>query len=403
MVASVREDDDDAEPQELARTMASRHGQLPEKVSRWSADSDEEEEGAPVLLRTSTIATGRHAPDYDGSEVAPAFRIKNTFVHVDEEIGVDIGRSHSTGLLGRTKSDPSGQKLPVPRLPKMHSGVSTVLEEASDSDLTPEEEDCNDPLERYETYDHFANALSPKGAYPPPVAMQPLIGQQLGIAPVTAAPFFIVPAAAVFPQLLPLAPAMAGAKVGPPFGLQHRFHKEVKGFGVASPDLRQFTKGEDYEGRLSVLSAAEVQKGGVASYVMQFSGGELTKADGIGFVFAPRVPCAKNIQKIVSVFINQSGRICMRIFGDVLKAKKHVRALRIGDWVEMAMDLEKQIATFRVWPSDPTALEPDSSAEFHYGKRLAQVNQSSALPMKLDIGHFACVVQNVGVTVTLGS
>eukprot|EP00931_Biecheleriopsis_adriatica_P085022 TRINITY_DN5916_c0_g1_i4.p1 TRINITY_DN5916_c0_g1~~TRINITY_DN5916_c0_g1_i4.p1 ORF type:complete len:400 (-),score=87.46 TRINITY_DN5916_c0_g1_i4:6-1148(-) len=380
MVASVREDDDDAEPQELARTMASRHGQLPEKVSRWSADSDEEEEGAPVLLRTSTIATGRHAPDYDGSEVAPAFRIKNTFVHVDEEIGVDIGRSHSTGLLGRTKSDPSGQKLPVPRLPKMHSGVSTVLEEASDSDLTPEEEDCNDPLERYETYDHFANALSPKGAYPPPVAMQPLIGQQLGIAPVTAAPFFIVPAAAVFPQLLPLAPAMAGAKVGPPFGLQHRFHKEVKGFGVASPDLRQFTKGEDYEGRLSVLSAAEVQKGGVASYVMQFSGGELTKADGIGFVFAPRVPCAKNIQKIVSVFINQSGRICMRIFGDVLKAKKHVRALRIGDWVE-----------------------PDSSAEFHYGKRLAQVNQSSALPMKLDIGHFACVVQNVGVTVTLGS
>ena len=66
------------------------------------------------------------------------------------------------------------------------------------------------------------------------------------------------------------------------------------------------------------------------------------------------MPCAKNIQKIatwsrlissemriqVSVFVNQRGRICMRVFGDILKAKKHVRALQVGDWIEMIIDLE---------------------------------------------------------------
>ena len=30
----------------------------------------------------------------------------------------------------------------------------------------------------------------------------------------------------------------------------------------------------------------------------------------------------------------------MRVFGDILKAKKHVRALQIGDWIEMVIDLE---------------------------------------------------------------
>ncbi|CAJ1335174.1 unnamed protein product [Effrenium voratum] len=202
-------------------------------------------------------------------------------------------------------------------------------------------------------------------------------------------------------------PSQAMEASAPPFGMLHSFHKEVRGFGVASNDLRQFTKGQDYEGRLSVISGSEVQRGGVQRYLMQFSDGELTKADGVGFVFASRVPCAKNIQKIVSVFVNQRGRICMRVFGDILKAKKHVRALQVGDWIEMAIDLENSTATFKVWPYEMVAsgymTEPESCAEFHYGKRLAQANQLSAKPVKLNVGHFACVIQNVGVTVSMGS
>lgn len=180
------------------------------------------------------------------------------------------------------------------------------------------------------------------------------------------------------------------------------FHSEVKGFGQCSPDLRCFTKGGDFEGRLSVLSGSQVQHGGVQRYLMQFTDGQLSKADGVGFVFASRVPCAKNIQKIVSVFVNQRGRICMRVFGDILRAKKHLRTLRIGDWIEMVIDLERSVATFKVWPNE-FAKEPDSTAEFHYGHRLSQANQASAKPVKLNVGHFACVVQNVGVTMTMGS
>ena len=49
---------------------------------------------------------------------------------------------------------------------------------------------------------------------------------------------------------------------------------------------------------------------------------------------------ARQLSLQVSVFVNQRGRICMRVFGDILKAKKHVRALQVGDWIEMAIDLE---------------------------------------------------------------
>ncbi|CAJ1428824.1 unnamed protein product [Effrenium voratum] len=272
-------------------------------------------------------------------------------------------------------------------------------------------------MERFETWDHFAAAHS---AYPAPLMTG--MGVPPMMAPMMAAIFGPSRDQPTLIQGFPLAkvgmqmadpycawpdPSQAMEASAPPFGMLHSFHKEVRGFGVASNDLRQFTKGQDYEGRLSVISGSEVQRGGVQRYLMQFSDGELTKADGVGFVFASRVPCAKNIQKIVSVFVNQRGRICMRVFGDILKAKKHVRALQVGDWIEMAIDLENSTATFKVWPYEMVAsgymTEPESCAEFHYGKRLAQANQLSAKPVKLNVGHFACVIQNVGVTVSMGS
>ncbi|CAK9087184.1 Hypothetical protein SCF082_LOCUS41210 [Durusdinium trenchii] len=111
----------------------------------------------------------------------------------------------------------------------------------------------------------------------------------------------------------------------------------------------------------------------------------------------------------------------MRVFGDILKAKKHVRALQVGDWIEMVIDLESlerdshahgssriafwsfcivKIQCLRVKVASGYMTEPESVAEFHYGKRLAQAQQLSAKPVKLNVGHFACVIQNVGVTVT---
>ena len=319
-------------------------------------------------------------------------------------------RSLDQSCPDRTRSDPSGSRFPLPGLPKkLVPRVSAVPEEQVTAAAESDSDGCGQDLsERLETYDHFSASQQPLEGYPGPHMHMSEMGMPMMAPMMVGMPQMGLDFGAWADQshaeVLPKAHQMEGQ--APPFGMLHSFHKEVRGFGLASHDLRQFTKGQDYEGRLSVISGSEVQKGGVQRYLMEFSCGELTKADGIGFVFASRVPCAKNIQKIVSVFVNQRGRICMRVFGDILKAKKHVRALQVGDWVEMVVDLENSIATFKVWPYESVASgfpEPQSIAEFNYGKRLAQAQQLASKPVKLNVGHFACVIQNVGVTVTMGS
>jgi len=194
---------------------------------------------------------------------------------------------------------------------------------------------------------------------------------------------------------------------GPPIGMSHSFHQETRNMGSVTPDLRQFTK-VGYEGRLSVVSESQVHIDGVQRYLVQFSSGELSRADGVGFVFSPRLPCAKNIQRIVSIFVNQRGRICMRVFADIVRASAFVKPLECGDWVEMCIDLDNRMATFNVWPNTsngwpPVTGTPSSTAEFPFGNKLTKLNQAGAKPVKLNVGHLACVVKNTGVTVTLGS
>lgn len=375
------------------------------RTQHREAASDSDEEDDFVLQRTGTVKDGRQTvePVSEMPSSNREFRVKNTFIEVDVE------RTDSDQFIpDRTRSDPSGSRFPLPGLPKkLVPRVSAVPEEQLTAAAESDSDDCGEDLsERLVTYDHFSASQQPLQGYPGPQVPMPEMGMPM-MAPIMVG----------MPQMgscldystwpdQSQAPQEEGQ--APPFGMLHSFHKEVRGFGLASNDLRQFTKGQDYEGRLSVISGSEVQRGGVQRYLMQFSYGELTKADGIGFVFASRVPCAKNIQKIVSVFVNQRGRICMRVFGDILKAKKHVRALQVGDWIEMVIDLENSIATFKVWPYEMVAngfmpSEPESTAEFHYGKRLAQAQQLASKPVKLNVGHFACVIQNVGVTVTMGS
>jgi len=177
--------------------------------------------------------------------------------------------------------------------------------------------------------------------------------------------------------------------------------------GTVTPDFRSFTK-VGFEGRLSVVSEREVHHGGVHRYLVQFSSGELSVADGVGFVFSSRLPCSKNIQRIVSIFVNQRGRICMRIFADIVRASACVKPLELGDWVELTMDLDEHVASFSIWPRGAagwpsTGGHPTSTAVFPYGQRLSKVNQAGHKSAKLNVGHLACVVKNVGVTITVAS
>lgn len=195
--------------------------------------------------------------------------------------------------------------------------------------------------------------------------------------------------------------------LGAPIGLLHDFHQETRNMGAVMPDFRQFTK-VGYEGRLSVISESRVHTDGVHRYLVQFTSGELSRADGVGFVFSQRLPCAKNIQRIVSIFVNQRGRICLRVFADIVRASAYCKPLELGEWVEMAIDLDKKVATFNIWPCNPdgwppVAGTPSSTAVFNFGSKLTNKTQGGQKPVKLNVGHLACVVKNVGVTVTIGS
>lgn len=189
-------------------------------------------------------------------------------------------------------------------------------------------------------------------------------------------------------------------------GCLHKFHREVQSMGKVSDDFRRFTKEKDFDGRLSVVTESGVHTGGVHRYLVQFASGKLSKADGVGFVFSSTLPCKKNIQRIVSIFINQRGRICMRVCEDILRASAHVKPLKCGDWVEMVLDLNQYVASFSVWPEQQQqAFSSSQVAEFDYGRSLEAfygMAYAKNIP-DLSTGHLACVVKNEGVTLVLGS
>jgi hypothetical protein len=204
------------------------------------------------------------------------------------------------------------------------------------------------------------------------------------------------------PVLCPVSILVCAATPSPPCGYSHTFHREVRCMGSVSEDFRRFTK-EGFEGRLSVVSESRVHDGGIHRYMVQFASGNLSKADGVGFVFSPTLPCKKNIQRIVSIFINQRGRICMRVCEDILRASARVRALKCGDWVEMVMDLDRHTVSFSVWSEQSAVSSP--VAEFDFGRRLEAFYGKTCSPNIPDLstGYFACVIKNEGVTVALGT
>lgn len=188
---------------------------------------------------------------------------------------------------------------------------------------------------------------------------------------------------------------------GPHFAARHRFHAETAKMGLMAPDLRTFTK-EQFHGRLSVITEDRVKVEGLHRYSVQFCSGELSSADGVGFIFSEKLPCPKNIQKIVSIFVNKTGRIFMRAHAEVLRSDQMMlKPLELGDWIELEMNLEERCATFTVWPVD-RALHA-SCVTLNFGRALQDLRTFAPHIPDSVAGFMAVVVKNSGVTVALAS
>eukprot|EP00929_Paragymnodinium_shiwhaense_P118906 TRINITY_DN907_c2_g1_i1.p1 TRINITY_DN907_c2_g1~~TRINITY_DN907_c2_g1_i1.p1 ORF type:complete len:626 (-),score=114.24 TRINITY_DN907_c2_g1_i1:450-2327(-) len=190
--------------------------------------------------------------------------------------------------------------------------------------------------------------------------------------------------------------------VAPPaFGNQHQFHNDCKQTGAVSVDGRHMTK-QSFKGRLSLITEDEVHCGGKHHYLVQFTGGELSSADGVGFVFSSKLPCSKNIQRIISIFVNRAGRVCLRANAEIVKFDVGVKYLEVGDWIGLSVDLDGKTADFTVWPQHGGRF---CSANFDFGAVLKDLESDGRISRMPEVlcGHLTCVVKNLGVSVMLGS
>jgi len=199
---------------------------------------------------------------------------------------------------------------------------------------------------------------------------------------------------------MPAKPKMSTYEPNIPFGSRHRLHHEAITWGDVSDDHREFVK-KEFMGLLSVVTEDQLHHGGLVRYAAQFTQGELSNADGVGFILSSKLPSPKNIQKIVSIFANRTGRICVRAHSEVVRCDVSVKRIHVGDWVSVAIDLDRQTAAFTVWPSGGGA---PSSAMVDFEAILdAKRRTMKSLPKKASCGYFACVVKHTGVGVRLGS
>ncbi|CAE8663989.1 unnamed protein product, partial [Polarella glacialis] len=185
-----------------------------------------------------------------------------------------------------------------------------------------------------------------------------------------------------------------------PFGHTHRFHAKAAAMGMLSKDYRSFTKKQHKGGRLSIISESRVHFGGVMRYAVQFTDGELSNADGVGFIFSADCPCPRDIQKIVSVFVSRTGRICVRAHAQVERCAIRVKELELGDWLEVVTDLEQQTIDFTVWPVDGGRA---TTAKVGFGHMLSALRRQVPSVPQAVCGYLAVVMKNIGMSVTLGS
>lgn len=174
-------------------------------------------------------------------------------------------------------------------------------------------------------------------------------------------------------------------------------HHEAGHWGVLSADQSHFLKGPQFEGRLSMVSEGTSRVGGKHRYLARFGGKGPSIADGVGFIFFSRLPCPKDIRKLTSLFLNQRGNLFLRVYQDVQRMPQRTKAIEIGDWVEMVIDLDAKVAAFQVWPADGS-LPPTPPAEVEFEDEVKKARRSQKT--RAWSGFFTCVVKEPGTSIT---
>merc|ERR1712203_1214027 len=117
-------------------------------------------------------------------------------------------------------------------------------------------------------------------------------------------------------------------------------------------------------------------------------------ADGVGFVFSNKLPCAKNIQRIQSVFVSRRGIVCIRRKTDVTRCKDFtLRPFNDGDYIFCQIDLEGGKCAFWLEPPESEGLTdgPPKGSVFDYSGCFPQLSQG-----KLDKGFITSVIKFEG-------
>ncbi|CAE7387475.1 unnamed protein product [Symbiodinium natans] len=181
----------------------------------------------------------------------------------------------------------------------------------------------------------------------------------------------------------------AGSCSGAPH--QHRFHARGKA-EIFAEDRRSFLKKQ--KGRLSLVSEDRVHKQGVERYQVSFLSGELSRADGVGIIFSQSLPKTSDIQQIVSLFLNRTGRLCSRVNQRVTRIASTLPQIELGDVIEVENDIDMRCARFTIWSA--RGADP-STATVSYGQVADQLTSVQGQPIP---GHLAVVVKHPGVSVS---
>jgi len=139
----------------------------------------------------------------------------------------------------------------------------------------------------------------------------------------------------------------------------------------------------------AVVTESAVHSAGVHHYAVVFTQGELSPADGVGFMFGGELPCRQDPQ-VASVFVSKRGNVFLRSSAGVrYEPVSQVAPLSVGAHVEMHVDLERQEASVFV-------------GELRRERQNATFSIAHVTP---DLtagrgGYFMCIVKNAGVAVS---